>query len=73
MNAMMKEEAPRFHQLNYLNVSGSSKNESSGSTEESHTLSSVGYANCESSHHDFTMDTRELRKLDQLWTKSTKH
>ncbi|KAG4958364.1 hypothetical protein JHK87_034997 [Glycine soja] len=43
-----------------VNVSGSSDNESSGSTQEYQTLSSVGYANCESSHHDSTMDTGGL-------------
>ncbi|KAG4931005.1 hypothetical protein JHK86_047966 [Glycine max] len=44
----------------HFNVSGSSENENSGSTEESQTISSVGYPNYESSHHDSSMDTGDI-------------
>ncbi|KAG5076329.1 hypothetical protein JHK82_055024 [Glycine max] len=44
----------------HFNICDSSENESFGSTEESQTISSVGYPNCESSHHDSSMDTRDI-------------
>ncbi|XP_006593222.1 uncharacterized protein [Glycine max] len=57
----------------HFNICDSSENETFGSAEESETISSVRYPNCESSHHDSSMDTGGFRMARDRLTDTQVH